>query len=208
MLKDYIADKLTNHPLLTAKEEFALGVASNAGNIQARNKLVTHNMRYAIKLASRFHHHLLPFDEAVSVATIGLVKAAASFNPEKYGRRFTTLAHHCMMNMLRNEFTNLTRLSKTIQVGGFDLDGNYEESGESASLQTNKVSRVTKALDRLDANDRYLLKAHYGIAPNIKPVPLRELGRIEGVSHGTIWNMLNRAKDRLRAVLQEITDTD
>lgn len=203
MLKDYIGEKLLNHELLTAEEEYSLGVASREGDIQARNKLVSHNIRFAVRLATRFKHNQMTFDEAVSIATFALMKAANAFDPIKHKTRFSTLVYPTVLNALRNEFRRMRSSSWIFPGGGCDstIDPkslNPESCMDDQSLQ------VQAALDRLDAYDQYILKAHYGLSPNKKAVSLRKLAVVEGLSRTAVWNRINRAKERLRAVLIEI----
>lgn len=58
---------------------------------QALHRLVTAYMRLAIKMASRFRRYGAPMSDLIQEASLGLMKAADKFDPER-GVRFSTYA--------------------------------------------------------------------------------------------------------------------
>jgi RNA polymerase sigma-32 factor len=79
-------------PLLEREEEHALAVAwKEEGDEAALHRLTTAYMRLVIALAARFKHYGLPFPDLVQEGNIGLMQAAARFEPER-GVRFSTYA--------------------------------------------------------------------------------------------------------------------
>lgn len=96
-LKAYMAD-VSKYKLLTHEEELALGreVQSSVDNI-ARNKLVTHNLRFVVQQANKFSTYAKRSNGAFSLMDLiqegnkGLVRAAELYDPQK-GHRFVTYA--------------------------------------------------------------------------------------------------------------------
>lgn len=81
-----------NAPLLEREEELALATAwKNDGDEEALHKLTTAYMRLVVAVAAKFRHYGLPFPDLVSEGNIGLMQAAARFEPER-GVRFSTYA--------------------------------------------------------------------------------------------------------------------
>lgn len=79
-------------PLLEREEELALATAwREKGDEQALHKLTTAYMRLVIAVAARFRQYGLPFPDLVQEGNIGLMQAAARFEPER-GVRFSTYA--------------------------------------------------------------------------------------------------------------------
>ncbi|MGY6660729.1 MAG: RNA polymerase factor sigma-32 [Glycocaulis sp.] len=79
-------------PLLEREEELALATAwREEGDEQALHKLTTAYMRLVIAVAARFRQYGLPFPDLVQEGNIGLMQAAARFEPER-GVRFSTYA--------------------------------------------------------------------------------------------------------------------
>lgn len=79
-------------PLLEREEELNLAVAwKEKGDEEALHALTTAYMRLVISTAAKFRHYGLPFPDLVSEGNIGLMQAAARFEPEREVR-FSTYA--------------------------------------------------------------------------------------------------------------------
>lgn len=79
-------------PLLEREEELGLATAwRDNGDEVALHKLTTAYMRLVVAVAAKFRHYGLPFPDLVSEGNIGLMQAAARFEPER-GVRFSTYA--------------------------------------------------------------------------------------------------------------------
>jgi RNA polymerase sigma-32 factor len=79
-------------PLLEREEELGLATAwREKGDERALHKLTTAYMRLVVAVAAKFRHYGLPFPDLVSEGNIGLMQAAARFEPER-GVRFSTYA--------------------------------------------------------------------------------------------------------------------
>jgi len=79
-------------PLLEREEELALATAwKEHGDEEALHKLTSAYMRLVIAVAAKFRHYGLPFPDLVSEGNIGLMQAAARFEPEREVR-FSTYA--------------------------------------------------------------------------------------------------------------------
>ena len=66
--------------LLSAEEEVELAQKIRKGEIDARNKLVRANMRFAIGLAKQHLHNGLDFEDLIQEGFLGLIKAAERFD--------------------------------------------------------------------------------------------------------------------------------
>ncbi len=78
----YIND-VASHSLLTKKETNDLILLAQKGDIEARNKVITHNMRWVIKISKRYYESGLDQEDLISEGVLGLEHAIRKFNPEK-----------------------------------------------------------------------------------------------------------------------------
>lgn len=79
-------------PLLDRDHELELATAwKEEGDEKALHELTTAYMRLVVAVAAKFRHYGLPFPDLVSEGNIGLMQAAARFEPER-GVRFSTYA--------------------------------------------------------------------------------------------------------------------
>ncbi len=79
--------------LLTKEEEIALIKRMLTGDSYAREKLITSNLRWVVKLAKKYTNKCstLSFMDLIQEGNKGLITAADKFDPN-YGTRFTTYA--------------------------------------------------------------------------------------------------------------------
>lgn len=78
--------------LLDAETELALAYAwRDHRDEQALHRLITAYMRLAISMASKFRRYGAPMNDLIQEASVGLMKAAEKFDPDR-GLRFSTYA--------------------------------------------------------------------------------------------------------------------
>ena len=83
--------KLRCQELLSDEEEIELAQKVRKGEIDARNKLVSANMRFVVGLAKQYLHKGLEFEDLLHEGFLGLIKAAEHFD-ETRGFRFISYA--------------------------------------------------------------------------------------------------------------------
>lgn len=93
-LQTYLKE-ISHIPLLTREEELKYAIQFKEGNKkekeEAKNELVTHNLRLVISIAKKFHRGKLDLQDLIQEGTIGLMKAVDKFDHTK-GFHFSTYA--------------------------------------------------------------------------------------------------------------------
>ena len=82
---------------LEAEEERILLEESLKGSLQARDKLIEHNLRLVVYIAKRFENTGMELEDLISVGAIGLIKAIKTYNFEKK-IKLATYASRCIEN--------------------------------------------------------------------------------------------------------------
>lgn len=82
-------------PKLTAQEEAQYIEQLSKGDMQARKKLIEHNLRLVAHVTRKYVTQTADNDDMVSIGTIGLIKAVDSFRADK-GTRFSSYAARCI----------------------------------------------------------------------------------------------------------------
>lgn len=85
---------------LSDEEINELGRASLKGDLDARNRLVVHNLRLVLRVASWFTWSKVPLEDLVQAGNGGLIRAAERFDPRK-GFKFATYAKHWIKARIR-----------------------------------------------------------------------------------------------------------
>lgn len=83
--------EISQYPILTIEEEKELAYKSFNGDLDARNKLVEHNLRLVVLLAKRFQGFELSLPDLILCGNEGIIMAASKFNPDR-GCKFSTYA--------------------------------------------------------------------------------------------------------------------
>lgn len=78
-------------PLLSFEEEKELAKRIEAGDCDARNTLVEHNLRLVVSIAKKYRGCGLPFLDLIQEGNTGLMEAAKKYDPAR-GFRFSTYA--------------------------------------------------------------------------------------------------------------------
>ena len=116
-------------PALSTDEEKKYIDLMEDGDINARNKLIEHNLRLVAHIAKKYENTFEDKDDILSIGIIGLIKAVDSFN-YKAKNKLATYAAKCIENEIlmhlrsHKNKRNYTWLSTPI---GLDKDGNEIE---------------------------------------------------------------------------------
>jgi RNA polymerase primary sigma factor len=90
ILKTYFA-QIKDIPLLTSKEELELAKLIQAGDKEARRRLIESNLRLVIKIARAYAVSDMPLMDIIQEGNLGLMHAAEKFSHKK-NVRFSTYA--------------------------------------------------------------------------------------------------------------------
>ena len=107
---------------LSAEEERECLLRCQAGDMEARNKLIEHNLRLVAHIAKKYSGSVRDHEDLLSIGAIGLIKGISSFDPTK-GTRLATYAARCVDKTIHSQrlFLNKKREFQPpiSEVGGF-----------------------------------------------------------------------------------------
>ena len=199
---------------LSALEERNCFLALRSGDISARDKLISHNMRLVVHIAKKYVDALDPSD-MVSIGSIGLLKAIDTFKFDK-GTQFATYAARC----IENEILMAIRANKKHKVCvslsssvGTDKDGNeisLVDTLEGSDMDVaQKVEReecakeLREILKRvLDEREYKIICYRYGLE-GMTVLPQREIAKLLSISRSYISRIESRALEKMREYLTQ-----
>ncbi|MEC8405243.1 MAG: sigma-70 family RNA polymerase sigma factor [Verrucomicrobiota bacterium] len=110
-LRTYMQE-IRKTPLLSTSEEVKLANRIRQGDKDARNQMVSANLRLVVKIAHDYNNFGLPLLDLISEGNIGLIKAVERFDPSKGGKLSTYAAWWIKQSIKRA----LANQSKTIRL--------------------------------------------------------------------------------------------
>ena len=151
----YVGGSDTLPAPLKREEEARLIERLEAGDVQARNQLIEHNLRLVAYIARRFENTGIHIEDLISIGTIGLIKAVGTYQPAK-AIKLATYASRCIENeilmYLRKTANQKTELS-------FDEPLNTDWDGNELLLSDVLGTDEDLVVQPLEADvDRQLLR--------------------------------------------------
>ena len=165
-------DKLP--PPLDRDKELEYLIKARQGDMEARNKLIEHNLRLVAHIIKKFDNKYVDSDDLISIGTIGLIKGVDTFSSDK-GVKITTYCARCIENEILMYFRSNNRYNNDISINdavGFDKDGN-----EIAIMDVLKTPNPDFVSD-IDLKDNIeLLKKYINVlTPREKEILIRRYG--------------------------------
>ncbi len=197
-------------PLSAAEERECLERFNKDGDIEARNKLIEHNLRLVAHIAKKYTGSVRDHEDLLSIGTIGLIKGITSFDPSK-GTRLATYAARCV----DNEILMLLRAKKKEQGDvslnesiGTDKEGNqimlidvmsndeadvFDEI--NSGIEFKQLYRNIK--NELDPREREVIVLRYGLIDG-HCLPQREIAKKLKISRSYVSRIEKKAVGKLR----------
>lgn len=205
----YINGPQTLPPPLSKDEEAEL-IATSTDNVEAKNKLIEHNLRLVVYIAKKFESPTAGIEDLISIGTIGLMKAVGTFCPDKQ-IKLATYASRCIENeilMYMRKTVGKTELSLDEPLNT-DWDGNElllsdvlgtENDFVYSAIETDEDKKIIrKALDRLSQRDRFIIEKRFGFGEKDgKELTQKEVADMLGISQSYISRLEKRIFDELK----------
>ncbi|MCX7615711.1 MAG: RNA polymerase sporulation sigma factor SigK [Clostridiales bacterium] len=199
---------------LSAKEEYESLLKTAEGDLEARNKLIEHNLRLVAHVIKKYYSATNDQDDLISIGTIGLIKAISTFNVQK-GARLSTYAARCIENEILMYFRTLRRQSCEVSLSepvDNDSEGNElalmdmiscEDTMLDSIYASDQRKKLTKFVtDRLDPREREIIIMRYGLN-NVPPRTQREIAELCGISRSYVSRIEKRALSKLQHAFED-----
>lgn len=197
-------------PPLSKQEEHELFVRTRQGDMQARSKLIEHNLRLVAHIVKKYYTTARDQDDLISVGTIGLIKAIDSFDVEN-GARFATYAGKCLQNEIlmyfrsQKKHAGVTSINDPVDV---DKDGNPltyleiiaapDDIADTIDRQM-RLESVNKAIrNALTDRERKIIVLRYGLGKSGKHYAQRDVAEMLGISRSYVSRLEKSAIDKIR----------
>ena len=198
---------------LSREEEAACLDRASRGDMDARNRLVEHNLRLVAHIIKKYYTQSDHQEDLISIGTIGLIKAVNTFKPDK-GIKLATYASRC----IENEILMYFRAQKK-QQGEVSLSDTIEGDGDGDDLYLSDVvgsedTMLSDLQDRddcilvrqlvsrlLDEREADVIRRRYGLDGAV-PETQRQIAADYGISRSYVSRIEKKALEKLEAALR------
>ena len=198
------ADKLPAP--LSKEEEIYYVERSMEGDLEARQKLIEHNIRLVVFLAKKYENTKVDLEDLVSIGTIGLIK---TYKLDK-NIKLATYASRCIDNeilmYLRKNKKRKTEVSFEDSLS-YDAEGNElhleDILGTDADIVTKGLEEETEKsllyneIEHLNKRDKQIMVLRYGLYDHDE-MTQKEVAEILGISQSYISRIEKKVIKKLK----------
>ena len=194
-------------PLSPEEEEKTIDEMLN-GSMDARNKLIEHNLRLVAHIVKKFDNSGYDTDDLISIGTIGLIKGIDSYK-KSHATKITTYAARCIENEILMHFRSNKKNGITISLNdsiGFDKDGNEVtlleviEDDKMDILEflhiKENILLLTKYLKVLNKREKEIIKKRYGLGEEEEQTQ-KEIAKSLHISRSYVSRIEKRALTKI-----------
>lgn len=200
---------------LTKEEEEILIDKMFKNEIDARNKLIEHNLRLVAHIVKKYETSGVDPDDLISIGTIGLIKGINTYKRNK-NVKITTYAAKCIENEILMYFRSNKKYMNNVSLDdkvGYDKDGNEislidiiksERKDIADDIQDKiNIELLNKYLKVLNKREKEIIVYRYGLY-NYDEQTQKEIANKLGISRSYVSRIEKRAITKiLREFLKE-----
>jgi len=174
------------------------------GDIEARNKLIEHNLRLVAHIVKKFENRNNDTDDLISIGTIGLIKGVDSYK-NNLKTKITTYAARCIENEILMFYRSNKRNIKNVSLSdsiGFDKDGNEINLIDIIKDNTtdmaddlhikNNIELLRKYLNTLNDREKEIVVMRYGLNNKAEKTQ-KDIAKEMGISRSYVSRIEKRA---------------
>lgn len=175
-----------------------------AGDKDARNKLIEHNLRLVAHIVKKYESKNTSSDDLISIGTIGLIKGIDSYSLDR-GVKLTTYVAKCIENEILMYFRSNKKYNNVISLN--DIVAKTQDGSDISLIDILEVSDINvydkiefkdnvinlkKYLNVLNDRELKIIKMRYGLF-NEEEKTQKEIARSMKISRSYVSRIEKRA---------------
>ena len=183
-------------------------------NLEARNKLITSNLKFVANVAQKYQGLGLSYSDLIAEGNVGLIKALKKFDASKGNKMISYSVWWIRQTILeaiekRNGLEGEELPCDTEQQDFLDDDSinviprtindDFIISDTNTEFQIEEQKKaVSLLIDTLNERERFIITKYYGL-DNEKPKTLEEIGNILGLTKERVRQINEKSLKKLRS---------
>lgn len=199
-------------PLSREEEEYYVKL-KDQGDINAKDKLIEHNLRLVVFLAKKYENTGVDLEDLVSIGSIGLIKGINTFSSDK-NIKLATYASRCIDNEILMYLRKNKKIKAEVSIDqslSFDSDGNElhiediigtdkDEIAKTIEKNDDKALMIQEILS-LKPRDREIMIMRYGLLGR-EEYTQKEVAEKLGISQSYISRIEKKVIKKLKLLIQ------
>ena len=201
---------------LTDEEEVSFIEKATAGDENAINTLIEHNLRLVVYICKKFENTNVDLEDLISVGTIGLIKAVNSFKLDK-NIKLATYASRCIENEILMHLRKTVKYKNEVSLEeplSSDGDGNELVLADIITTDSDSVSKgieletekqiLWNCLKKLNAREQEIMILRFGLN-NQDEKTQKEVADMLGISQSYISRIEKKILNKLnKEIIKQI----
>lgn len=200
---------------LSKEQEAAVFLRLEEGDPQAKDTLITHNLRLVVYIARKFESTGVGIEDLISIGTIGLIKAVNTFCPTR-NIKLATYASRCIENEILMHLRKIQNQKTEVSIDeplNVDWDGNELLLSDILGTDGDTVNReLEQEVERsalralvsgLGQMDQLIMRLRFGLDDGEERTQ-KEVADIIGISQSYISRLEKKIIRQLRKEMERI----
>lgn len=205
----YIGGSEVLPPPLTGQDEADCITRLMAGDPEARDALVEHNLRLVVYIARKFENTGVGVEDLISIGTIGLMKAVGTYKTDK-NVKLATYASRCIENEILMHLRKVSGQRAEVSFDeplSSDWDGNELLLSDILGTEPDSVIRpieddvdrelLRQALSQLPPREKQIICLRFGLGGR-RSMTQKEVADLLGISQSYISRLEKRIISRMK----------
>ena len=198
---------------LSKEQEAAVFLRLEEGDPQAKDTLITHNLRLVVYIARKFESTGVGIEDLISIGTIGLIKAVNTFCPTR-NIKLATYASRCIENEILMHLRKIQNQKTEVSIDeplNVDWDGNELLLSDILGTDGDTVNReLEQEVERsalralvsgLGQRDQLIMRLRFGLDDGEERTQ-KEVADIIGISQSYISRLEKKIIRQLRTEME------
>ena len=198
---------------LSAEEEAKMLQRCAEGDTEARDILITHNLRLVVYIARKFENSGVGIEDLISIGTIGLIKAVNTFCPTR-NIKLATYSSRCIENEILMYLRKNTQVRNEMSIDeplNVDWDGNELLLSDILGSDPDVVNRdieqeaekdlLLQCVSHLSPREQTIMQLRFGINGQQEHTQ-KEVADLLGISQSYISRLEKKIIGRLKKEIE------